>query len=246
MGEAMGQTTGIMLLVAGLAGGLVLFFDWRLFLPGAVALQLAFGWIIAGTFPFPPAWQILYGLLVFLAALILVLPLFQGWAQPSKRLPSDTAFRGLLLLLAAFFLLSVDVQDFLPLVDATLARLVAWLALCALLLFAVSGDALHTGAGVILWCITAQSLLTTLWTLPLVVVLFALVLLATSLACSYLLLAENTALARQHRPLTDITFPDRVSAPWSQGHDALLVRGLASLGRVRRVLVRRVRQGVGS
>lgn len=246
MGDAIGLTTGAMLLAAILAGGLVLFFDWRLFVPGAVVLQWLLGRIMAATFPFPLAWQVLYGGLVLLAALILVLPFLQGLAQPPRRLSSDMAFRGLLLLLAAFFLLSVDVQALLPVVDGPLARLVAWLALCALLLFAVSGDALHTGAGMILWCIAAQNLLTTLWPLPLLVALFALVLLATSLACSYLLLAENTALAQQHRPPTDLTFPHRVAAPSSGNRSGLLAWGLASLGRVRGALTRRAGQGARS
>lgn len=207
MVDIWGETAAPLFLIGTLAGLAVLLLDWRLTLPGAGLLQFVFGQLMAVRYQLPMAWVLVYTVVVLLAVLILLSPMFQGRARPPISRRGDLAFRGLLLILAALLLLSVDVHLVLPVVDGPVGRLILWMVGCALLILSLSDGVLHTGIGLLLWLITAQTVLTTLIPAPVLVALFGGLLLAVSLACSYLLLAENTGLAALQKPPTDITFP---------------------------------------
>lgn len=216
-GEAFWHTTPALFLVGGLAGLAVLLLDWRLTLPGALALQFSFGQLMAARYGLPVRWQMVYLGVTLLAALILLSPVFQGRARAVLPRGDDMAFRGLLLVLAALLLSSVDVHQILPVVDGQVGQLVLWMAGCALLILSLSDGALHTGMGLLLWSITVQTVLSTLLPQPILAAMLGTLLLVASLACSYLLLAENTELAVREQPLTDIAFPAKRAErrPWT-------------------------------
>lgn len=126
-------------------------------------------------------------------------------------------FRSLLLGLAFFLIGSAEVGELLPLLDGEMTRLLLWIGFCAIFAIANAEGALENSLGLLLWLIATETALIAVAPAAVVVVLLGTIFLLVTLACAYLLVAENVALSKENRVITDITFPVQQSA----GHDVL-------------------------
>lgn len=196
------------LLLTGLLAGLVvLVWDWRISLPAVFLIQLFAAEIATQRLLMPGQWSRVFVWVIVGCLLILLLSLQQSSRTKPKGPTGTVVFRGLLLALAAFLLNSADIEGLLPLLDRQVTHLVLWLALCAFFGLATGEGALANGLALLLWLIGAEVALIAVTPAALIVVLLGMLFLLISLACGYLLVAENMALAAQNQPLTDITFP---------------------------------------
>jgi hypothetical protein len=193
--------------IGAIAFLLIILWDWRLFLPGLALIQYGVGQILVYRYGVPGQWLAVYFWVIVLAALILALsPLQMGRYQPAER-SGNPLFRGLILLLLAVIVYTLQPDLPLPVLDVATARLLLWLVACAFLVLALTEGALFTGIGLLLWFIPLQSLTAVILPLPSLIALWGILQLVVMLACSYLSLAENEQIAEQNLPITDITFP---------------------------------------
>lgn len=207
LGESFWSTSVALWTVGAIAAFLIVLWDWRLFLPGLALIQYGVGQILVYRYGVPGQWLAIYFWVMALAALILALsPLQMGRHQPSVR-SGNPLFRGLILLLLAVIVYTVQPDLPLPVVDVATTRLFLWLAACAFLVLALTDGALFTGIGLLLWFIPLQSLTAVILPLPSLIALWGILQLVVMLACSFLSLAENERIAEQSQPITDVTFP---------------------------------------
>ncbi len=197
------------LFVTGLLAALVvLVWDWRVCLPATLFVQLTIGEIGVQRGLIPDQWGRVFGWVVVGCLLILFLSIQQSAPKPPNGRLGTFVFRALLLCLGGFLLSSVDVSNLLPLLDAQMIRGILWLALCAIFGISTGEGALQNGLSLLLWLIAAEIALLAVTPAAVVVVILGVTFLLITLACAYLLLAENLALAENTRPLTDVVFPD--------------------------------------
>lgn len=208
-----------LLLVGLLAAIVVLAWDWRVALPALILVQVGVGALSVRRSNIPGDWSTVFGWVVVGCCLILLLSIRYAQTPARSGRVGTLFFRGLLLGLAAFLLQSrvidlAGLTELLPLLDAQLSLLLIWLAFCALFATATAEGALENGLALLLWLIAAEAALLAVTPAAIVVVLLGALFLLVSLACGYLLIAGNLALAEEHRPLTDETFPaDPIVAP---------------------------------
>ena len=209
------------LLVTGLLAALaVLVWDWRISLPATLFAQLLIGQAAVQRGLIPAEWGRVFAWGVVGCLLILVLSAQQSAPVTINGRLGTIAFRGLLFCLGGFLLTSVDVTNLLPLLDPQMTRTVLWLVLCALFGISTGEGALQSGLALLLWLIGAEIALLAVAPAAVVVVVLGVVFLLVTLACAYLMLAENLALAENSPPITDVVFPaDRPPRP--QLHEKL-------------------------
>lgn len=205
-------TSTPLLLVGLLAVVVVLAWDWRVALPALLLVQVGVGALSVRRSSVPDDWSAVFGWVVLGCCLILLLSIRYAHTPTRPGRVGTLFFRGLLLGLVAFLIQSrvIDLAalaEFLPLIDEPLSRLLIWLAFCALFATANAEGALENGLALLLWLIAAEAALLAVAPAAIVVVLLGCLFLLVTLACGYLLIAENPALAEENRPLTDETFP---------------------------------------
>ncbi len=218
-----------LLLVGLLAALVVLAWDWRISLPAVLLVQLGVGKLAVQRSLMPDEWGNVLMWVVVTCLLILVLSILQS----HKKIPvgrwGTLLFRALMLGLAAFLLDLADVSDILPVVDGKMTHLLLWVALCALFSIANADGALENGLALLLWLIGVETALIAIAPAALVVVLLGTIFLLVTLACAYLLVAENMALDEAYAPLTDITFPgEQPAAPKPLGQQLAKIRRRAA------------------
>jgi len=222
-----------LLLVGFLAALVVLAWDWRISLPALLLVQLGVGNLATQRSFIPDQWSSVLAWVVIACVLILVLSIFQSNRSRKRGQAGTLIFRALLLGLAFFLIGSTDIGELLPLLDEEMARLLLWVAFCAIFAIANADGALENGLALLLWLIATETALIAVAPAAVVVVLLGTIFLLVTLACAYLLVAENVALARESRVITDITFPaqqpDENSA-LLQHLVANIRQGIASLG----------------
>jgi len=196
-----------LLLIGLLAGLAVLVWDWRISLPATLFVQLLIGQVAVQRGLIPDEWGRVFAWVVVGCLLILFLSAQQSAPVTTNGRVGTIMFRGLLLSLGGFLLNSVDLTDLLPLLDAQMTRTVLWLALCAIFGISTGEGALQNGLALLLWLIGAEIALLAVTPAAVVVVVLGAVFLLVALACAYLLLAENLALAENSPPITDVVFP---------------------------------------
>jgi hypothetical protein len=202
------------LLLAGLLAALaVLVWDWRISLPATLFVQLLLGQVAAQRSLIPDEWGRVFAWVVVGCLLILFLSIQRSAKVATVGRLGTFIFRGLLLGLAGFLLSSVDVTDLLPLLDLQMIRAILWLALCALFGISTGEGALQNGLALLLWLIGAEIALLAVTPAAVVVVTLGAIFLLIALACAYLLLAENLALAENTPPITDVVFPADSPSP---------------------------------
>ena len=218
-----------LLLVGLLAALVVLAWDWRISLPAVLLVQLGVGKLAVQRSLMPDEWGNVLMWVVVACLLILVLSILQS----HKKIPvgrwGTLLFRALMLGLAAFLLDLADMSDILPVVDGKMTHLLLWVALCALFSIANADGALENGLALLLWLIAVETALIAIAPAALVVVLLGTIFLLVTLACAYLLVAENMGLDEAYAPLTDITFPgEQPAAPTPLGHQLAHIRRRAA------------------
>lgn len=196
------------LLVAGLLAALaVLVWDWRISLPATLFVQLLIGQAAVQRSLIPDEWGRVFAWVMVGCLLILFLSIQQSAPAVMRGRVGTLLFRGLLLSFGGLLLRSMNIADILPLLDAQMTRWIFWLALCAIFGVATGEGALQSGLALLLWLIGAEIVLLAVTPAAVVVVALGMLFLLVALACAYLLLAENLALAENTRPITDAVFP---------------------------------------
>ncbi|MBX3053071.1 MAG: hypothetical protein KF753_16430 [Caldilineaceae bacterium] len=209
------------LILAGLLAGLVVVtWDWRISLPGIFFIQLLAGQVAMQRGVMPGWWATVFACIVLSCLVILFLSILQSNRDLPPGRIGTLIFRLLLLGFAILFLSSTPVAEVLPLLDEQLTRFVLWLGICALFGIATGEGALTSAFALLLWLIGAEVALIAIAPAAVVVVLLGGIFLLVSLACSYLIVAENLSLAEDNRPLTDAVFPAAVPPQPSLGTQA--------------------------
>ena len=204
------------LILTGLLAALaVLVWDWRISLPASLFVQLLIGQAAVERSLIPDEWGRVFAWVMIGCLLILFLSIQQSPTVAMRGRLGTFIFRGLLLGLGGFLLSSVDVTDLLPLLDPQMIRTILWLALCAIFGISTGEGALPNGLALLLWLIGAEIALLTVTPAAVVVIALGAIFLLTTLACAYLLLAENLALAENTPPITDVVFPTDSPSPFA-------------------------------
>jgi hypothetical protein len=186
---------------------LVLLWDWRYGLLALPAMQFILGQTLVAKYGVPLLWSwSLFGVMA-LSSLILALSVWQVRPGISAYQAGNWLFRTMVLLLAGLTLTYMDIQFLLPRFDLMTTQLILWLAVCAVLTLTLTDGPLFSGIGLLLWMIPAQSIVAVLLPVPGLLAVVGSAVLLVSLACSYLVLAEDTGSEHLALPVTDVTFP---------------------------------------
>ena len=193
-------------IVLGLAASLPLvLWDWRVALPGLLIVQLGIGGIIGSAYALPAPWPAVHFGVLFLSCVIFLLSILQTNSVQVDHTGefSSIVFRTLVLGIAALLVWRADAEITLPLLSDMTKFLFLWLTALALLTLGLAESALFGGIALLLWMIPVQAFLSILFPLPAVIVPLGILQLLVALSCSYLLLAEDNALASIQVPATD-------------------------------------------
>lgn len=221
-----------LLLVGFLAALVVLAWDWRVSLTALLLVQLGVGTLATQRTRIPEQWSNVLAWVVIACLIILVLSILQSSQSNRKGKMGTFIFRALLLGLAFFLIGTADIGEILPLVDAEMTRLLLWIGFCAIFAIANAEGALENGLALLLWLIATETALIAVAPAAVVVVLLGTIFLLVTLACAYLMVAENVTLARESRVITDITFPAQQPSPhgaWLPKLAAFIRQSIASL-----------------
>lgn len=226
------------LLLTGLLAALaVLVRDWRISLPATLLVQWLIGQAAVQRGLIPDEWSRVFGWVVVGCLLIIFLSAQQSATVAVSGRLGAIAFRGLLFCLGGFLLNSIDVTDLLPRLDPQMTLTVLWLTFCAIFGISTVEGALQNGLALLLWLIGAEIALLAVTPAAVVVVILGALFLLVALACAYLMLAENLALAENTPPITDAVFPTTIR-PQQALHERI-----ASWGQKLTGLVLRAQQG---
>lgn len=192
--------------ILGLCAGLVLvFWDWRIALPGLLLVQLGIGALIGTVYLAPAPWPTVHFGVLLLACLILSLSILQTRSVQVDHSGefSSILFRSLVMGLAAFLVWSAGENIAFPLLSDATKLLFLWLAVLAIVTLGLAETTLFSSIAIILWLIPVQAFFSILFPLPVLIVLLGVLQLLAALACSYLLLAEDEVLSAAEAPATD-------------------------------------------
>lgn len=192
LGAVFASGAGVLLL-AVLSGAIVILWNWRMALAGAVFIHLGLASVLVHIHDVPgivAAGQIAA---VLLSAAMLALA---GWLQPpavSLRQAGNWPLRSLALLFIVGGWWFLDPGYTLPLFSLPETELLLWTSLCALALWSFSGSPLLGGAAVLLWSVLLFALAAVLLPGSGLAAVVGIADLLVVLACSYLVLLEPVA-----------------------------------------------------
>jgi hypothetical protein len=193
--------------LGGLAAIMILAWDWRVSVPALILIQAGVGQMIVNLYGVPQTWALLYLLVLLLSCAMLSLSVLQIRTKtPAPRL-TNWFFRLTLLTLLVIGLAFLDVRVTIPNMSETDSQLFVWLALCAILILAITDNPLDSAFGLLLWFIPVQAVAAVLLPVPPLVAVLGSLQLIVGLACSYLILIDVSARIVRQRPITDVTFP---------------------------------------
>lgn len=195
------------LLLAILAGSLVLIWDWRWALPGAVIVALGLSSVQAVLHGAAPLVTLSQWLAMIVAGVLLGLA---GRFNPAAaRLHTSsnwlTRLIALLFVLGAWWVIDPGVS--LPLFTQVETDLVLWTGLCGLLLISLSAAPLHTGIGLLLLMTPLQAIAAILTPGAGLTVVAGIAQILIGLGCAYLTLAQQLPQGTQRlvAPLPTLT-----------------------------------------
>lgn len=234
-------STGFGLMVVGaIAAGMILFWEWRLALTGLFVVQVGVAAVSVQVEKLPAEWAGVMTAVTGLTCLILALSA-QQTRRPASLYQSGTfLLRAMVLILVFAVWQAVHGAIRIPEIAAPITSLFVWLAMCVLILLALSENPLFYGVALLLWTIPVQAVVGVLLGIPALIALIGMIELVIALACSYLMLAEQLPVIEQQPVLTDIAFPDpnpRVGLPIPPappGMDGIDDLAAAWWGRLRR------------
>ncbi|MEM7133034.1 MAG: hypothetical protein AAF702_42425 [Chloroflexota bacterium] len=220
---------------------MILAWDWRVSLFGMVLIQVG----VAGLATFREGieiqWTMVQTLTIVLCVLILALSATQVSASPTSRQAGNGLLRLMIVILfyVSWRLFQFDVP--IPVIDADLSLLFTWLSLCALLMLAMSDNPLFTGCALLLWFIPMHVVISVLFPVTNLIVLYGVLELTLALCCSYLILAERIGVQGDEVIMTDLTFPLEDDARLLPSFDGMTSNGLGhSIGENTRADLRAV------
>ena len=190
----------------GLAAGLpFVLWDWRVALPGLLLVQLGTGTLMGSVYTLPAPWPTVQFGVLLLACLILMLSILQTRSVQVDQSGefSSILFRALVLGIAALWVSRAGDAIPLPIVNDATRLLFLWFAVLALLTLGLAETVLLGGIALLLWMIPVQAFLSLMFPSPAIVVPLGILQLLVALACSYLLLAEESVLWSIEVPATD-------------------------------------------
>lgn len=190
VGAPLATGPGILLL-AILAASLVLIWDWRWALPGAVLAALGLSSVQAALHGSAPLITLSQWLAILVAGLLLALA---GRFNPAAaRLHTSsnwlTRLIALLFVLGAWWVIDPGVS--LPLFTQVETDLVLWTAICGLLLLSLSAAPLHTGIGLLLLTTPLQAIAAILTPGAGLTIVAGVAQVLIALGCAYLTLAQQ-------------------------------------------------------
>ncbi len=198
LGSLIATGPGILLLAA-LAGSIILFWDWRLAVGGVVALQV--GTVAMLTYLHDASGILMAGqmLAILLAAIMLGGSNYVRGAVASPRQGSNWLIRLIALFFVTIAWWFVDPGFTFPSFSQPETDLFVWVALCGLLMLCLGDHPLFVATALFMWLTASYAVATVLLPGSGIPVLLGMVTLLVALACSYLLLAEpgDATLRRQ-------------------------------------------------
>jgi hypothetical protein len=178
------------------AGAIVILWNWRLALAGAVLIHLGSASVLVHIHNVPGVVAAGQMSAVLLCAAMLAIA---GWLQPpaiSLRQPGNWLLRSLALLFIVGAWWFLDIGYTLPSFSLLETELLIWTALCALALWSFSASPLLGGAAVLLWSTSLYALAAVLLPGSGLAAVVGIADLLVVLACSYLVLLEPTVQGR--------------------------------------------------
>lgn len=215
VGSLLASGSGILLL-AVLAASIVLVWDWRWALGGALALLLSISSITAAVHSTMMLVTFSQWLAILIAGGLLGLAAHFHRAGAARYANSN----WLLRLVALTFLLGVwwvlDPGVTLPLFSQVETDLLIWIGLCGLLLLGLSSAPFHVGIGLLLLTAPLQAMAPVLLTGSGLAVIIGIAQILLALACAYLTLVQPSPVRRQqqaelapHKSMPPISAPPR-------------------------------------
>lgn len=198
---------GGLTLLGVIAAAIVLLWEWRLALLGLFIIQVGVTAAAVHMQQMPAEWAIVIAGVGGLACLMLAMSAqridFTGTLYQSGTWLQRTM---ILALFGLLWRLSADSVQ-LPEIAPALVQLFTWLLFCLLTIMALSENPLFTGVALLMWIVPVQVVAASLVGVPMLIALIGLLQILLALACSYLVLVEQTPAENVAPVLTDISFP---------------------------------------
>ncbi len=208
VGDAQFWTSPLTLFaLGGLAAAIILAWNWRVSLPALLLIQVGLDQLMVARYGMAPAWAVIHVFILGLSGIILGLSMLQIETEGGAPHLTNWFFRAVLLALLGIGLGFLNVQVRLPRLEESASLLVVWLLLCGVLILALTDRPLHATFGLLLWFIPVQSLAPVILPVPPLMAILGSAQLLVVLACSYLVVAEDSVRAAQVQPITEVVFP---------------------------------------
>ncbi len=199
--------TGL-LITAASAALIILIWDWRAALVGLFLVQL--GTITLGVqrYGLDTQWAVLELIVMLLMLTMLAMSVVQLEKPRSLHQAGNWVVRFLALILIILAWRVIEVNIPVPIFGPSAVSLFGWLALCALLILGLGDNPFFSTIGLLLWLITAQTMLAVLIPSPNLFALIGSVEILVTLACSYLILFDRVPGSDRRPVMTDMVFPE--------------------------------------
>jgi hypothetical protein len=238
-------------IIVGVATALIIVaWEWRVALIGLFCVQVGVVSASVAMGQLPSEWAGVMVVVMALACLILALSAQRMTRTTTLNQAGTWPLRTLLLVLIYIGWELAEVNLPLPMVNAQLADLFVWLALCTLVMLGLSDNPLFSTVALLMWLMPVQVVTALIVNSPALVALIGMLSLLLALAGSYLILVEQVSAEEAAPAVTDIAFPDDLRIPppssFQAGEDAGLMDwvrrqawGAAAMERTRELVGRR-------
>ena len=199
--------TGL-LITAASAALIILIWDWRAALVGLFLVQLGTVTLGVQRYGLDAQWAMLELIVMLLMLTMLAMSVVQVEKPRSLHQAGNWVVRVLALILIILAWRVIEVNVPVPIFGPSAVSLFGWLALCALLILGLGDNPFFSTIGLLLWLVTAQTMLAVLIPSSNLFALIGGVEILVTLACSYLILFDRVPGSDRRPVMTDIVFPD--------------------------------------
>ncbi len=199
--------TGL-LIIAASAALIILIWDWRAALVGLFLVQLGTVTLGVQRYGLDPQWAVLELIVMLLMLTMLAMSVVQVEKPRSLHQAGNWVMRVLALILIILAWRVIEVNVPVPIFGPSAVSLFGWLALCALLILGLGDNPFFSTIGLLLWLVTAQTMLAVLIPSSNLFALIGGVEILVTLACSYLILFDRVPGSDRRPVMTDIVFPE--------------------------------------
>ncbi len=199
--------TGL-LITAASAALIILIWDWRAALVSLFLVQLGTVTLGVQRYGLDAQWAVLELIVMLLMLTMLAMSVVQLEKPRSLHQAGNWVVRFLALILIILAWRVIEVNIPVPIFGPSAVSLFGWLALCALLILGLGDNPFFSTIGLLLWLITAQTMLAVLIPSSDLFALIGGVEILVTLACSYLILFDRVPGSDRRVVMTDIVFPE--------------------------------------